>query len=80
MRKDPLTLLFIFGLDQLLYIIMFSHFVRRRENPLDWICRFLFLQQDRPEDRPDTLIYQVRTGRRLVCQYSAVSFKGSSRA
>tara|TARA_B100000768_G_scaffold149474_1_gene143835 strand:+ start:342 stop:539 length:198 start_codon:yes stop_codon:yes gene_type:complete len=65
MRKDPLTLLFIFGLDQLLYIIMFSHFVRRRENPLGWTCRFLFLQQDRPEDRPDTLIYQVCTGRRL---------------
>jgi len=59
MRNDALTLLFIFGLDQLLFIIMFSHFVRRKENPIGWTCRFLFLQQDRPEDRPDTLIHTV---------------------
>jgi hypothetical protein len=62
MRKEPLTLLFIFALDQLIYIVMYSHNVRKRHNAISSICRFLFIQQDRPEDRPDTLIYQVRCG------------------
>jgi len=79
MRKDPLTLLFIFSLDQLLYIIMFSHFVRRRENPLGWICRFLFLQQDRPEDRPDTLIYQVTEDLMRFAVYLPFKLYGLSR-
>ena len=59
MRKEPFSLLFIFALDQLLYIGMYSHNFRKRSNILSRICRFLFIQQDRPEDRPDTLIYQV---------------------
>jgi phytol kinase len=58
-RKEPLSLLFIFAADQLLFIVMFAHNVRKRDNPISKFCRFLFIQQDRHEDRPDTLIYQV---------------------
>jgi len=59
MRKEPLTLIFFFAVDQLVYIVMFAHAVRKRSNPLSRFLRFCFIQQDRPEDRPDTLVYQT---------------------
>jgi phytol kinase len=59
MRDDPMSLLFIFFLDQILYMLMFSHHVRFHRSCIGKFCDFLFLQQNRPEDRPDTLIYQV---------------------
>lgn len=59
MRKEPLTLIFFFAVDQLVYMVMFAHAVRKRGNPLSRFLRFCFIQQDRPEDRPDTLVYQA---------------------
>lgn len=58
MRPEPLTLLFFFAVDQIVYFAMFAHTVRKRNNPLSRFLRFCFIQQDRPEDRPDTLVYQ----------------------
>lgn len=53
------SLLLMFAIDQTLYIIAFSHYVRSKDNCFCRLLRFTFLSQDRPEDRPDTLRMQV---------------------
>ena len=44
MDKKPLTLIFVFSLDQLIFTIIFSHNIRRRNNCVSKFLRFVFLQ------------------------------------
>jgi len=58
-KRSPLALIFMLCVDQLIFIAMYAEVVRKQDNPISRFLRFLFLCQDRCEDRPNTLQFQV---------------------
>ena len=54
-ESTAVSMVFSLGVNQILYMMLFSTWTRRKSK----VCDFLFLSQNRKEDRPDTLNYQV---------------------
>jgi len=57
--KTACNLLAQVGIDQLIFVLMFCQANRRRNNWLSRWCKFAYLCYDRPEDRPDSMRYEI---------------------